>query len=389
MTEAPLIVHVIHHLVMGGMENGLVNLINRIPADRYRHCVICVEDFSDFRNRIERPDVEVLALRRSELSTMQLYRRIHAILKARRPAIVHSRNLSGLDALLPALTAGVTIRVHGEHGWDVSDLHGDTIRSRLLRKLHRPLVNRYITVSKDLQNYLIRRIGVARSRISQIYNGVDTSRFVSAGATGKPPGRMPEDFYGDDKIVIGTVGRLQPVKDQATLVRAFGRMAREDTQFRKHARLVIVGDGPQRDALANCIKEEALADLAWLPGARDDAAPLYQCLDIFVLPSLNEGISNTLLEAMSSGLPVIATAVGGNAELVVDDTTGKLIRRSDPIQLAGELRTYAFDANLRMRQGAAGRRRALESFSIDAMVGGYLEVYDSFNSRVNRGSPKS
>src|SRR5438034_600221 len=105
MAEPPLIVHVIHHLVIGGMENGVVNLINRIPATRYRHCVMCIEDFSDFRNRIERPDVRVLAMRRSTLTGLQLYRRIHSTLRELRPAIVHSRNLSGLDALLPARLA--------------------------------------------------------------------------------------------------------------------------------------------------------------------------------------------------------------------------------------------------------------------------------------------
>src|SRR5260370_16377476 len=99
MESPPLIAHVIHHLHIGGMENGLVNLINRIPYDRYRHCVICAEDFSDFRDRIERPDVQVLALKKSALTTIQLYRRMRALFKELRPTIVHRRHLSALHAL--------------------------------------------------------------------------------------------------------------------------------------------------------------------------------------------------------------------------------------------------------------------------------------------------
>src|SRR6516225_6487339 len=115
MSPPPLIAHVIHHLVTGGMENGLVNLINRIPSDRYRHCVICVEDFSEFRGRIERADVEVIALRKSALTQMALYQRLQATFRQLHPEIVHGRNLSGLDALLPAWSAGVPVRIHGEH----------------------------------------------------------------------------------------------------------------------------------------------------------------------------------------------------------------------------------------------------------------------------------
>ena len=137
--DPPLIAHVIHHLVVGGMENGVVNLINRMPPHRYRHCVICVEDYSEFRDRIVRPDVQVVALRKSTLTRMDLYRRLCAVFRQHNPTIVHSRNLSGLDALLPAWSTRVPVRVHSEHGWDVDDLHGTRLRPRLLRRVHRPL----------------------------------------------------------------------------------------------------------------------------------------------------------------------------------------------------------------------------------------------------------
>jgi sugar transferase (PEP-CTERM/EpsH1 system associated) len=385
MSSPPLIVHVIHHLRMGGLENGVVNLINRIPADRYRHCVMCIEDFAEFRNRITRTDVEVLALRRSALSRTGLYRLIHAELAARRPSIVHSRNLSGLDALLPAVAARVPCRIHSEHGWAVQDLKGTNLRPRLLRRLHSPLVHRYVTVSKHLERYLTSSVGIAASRIAQIYNGVDTARFAPVDE--KPADVMPAHFHGADKVVVGTVGRLEDVKDQATFIRAVGRLVRESPGMRDRLRFAVVGEGVLRASLEALAHDEGVGDILWLPGARDDVDRVYQCLDVFVLPSLNEGISNTLLEAMASGLPVVATNVGGNAELVQDGVQGRLIPVSDPPALAAALGVYIQDKAMRLRHGRAGRERALATFSIEAMVESYLRLYDA-QIAIRRGSAK-
>jgi sugar transferase (PEP-CTERM/EpsH1 system associated) len=377
MNEVPLVAHVIHHLVVGGMENGLVNLINRIPVDRYRHCVICVEDFSDFRDRIKRPDVEVHAMHKSQLTAVQLYRRMFALFKGIRPAIVHSRNLSGLDALLPALAAKVPIRIHGEHGWDMHDLDGARLKPRILRRLHSPMVHRYITVSKDLQSYLIGKVGVSSTRITQVYNGVDVESFTPSSA--KPAGMMPPAFYGADKVVFGTVGRLQRVKDQLTLVRAFSQLLRAEPGLRSVIRLAIVGDGPVRSELVDCIRNEELTEIAWIPGVRADVGRVYQCLDVFVLSSLNEGISNTMLEAMASGLPIIATTVGGNVELV-DGSVGQLIPTSSPQILAQAMSLYVHDRGLRMQHGKASRERAVAAFSLDTMVRSYTQIYDALRS---------
>lgn len=373
--STPLIVHVIHHLHMGGLENGVVNLINRMPPDRFRHCVLCIEDYSEFRNRIERGDVEVIALHRSTMSPLRLYHRLHTEFRRLRPDIVHSRNLSGLDALLPATLAGVPHRIHSEHGWDVADIDGKLLRPRLLRRLHSPLVSQYVTVSKNLRHYLVDRVGIAPSRICQIYNGVDTDRF--SPATSKPPGILPPQFYGHDKLVVGTVGRLQAVKDQQTLVRAVGRIVRQWPEQRARVRLAIVGEGVMREVLQGCAHAEGIADLMWMPGARDDTALIYRCLDVFVLPSLNEGISNTLLEAMASGLPVLATAVGGNVELIAEGDTGRLVPPGDVEFMVAALHAYAVDENVRLVHGCAGRTRATSTFSIGAMIDSYLHLYES------------
>jgi glycosyltransferase involved in cell wall biosynthesis len=146
---------------------------------------------------------------------------------------------------------------------------------------------------------------------------------------------------------------------------------------RRRLRLVIVGDGALRAEIESLLAGAGIRDLAWLAGARDDVPELLRSLDLFVLPSRAEGISNTILEAMACGLPVVATAVGGNAELVVDGETGRLVPAGDPAALAAAIRAYLDDPGLLDAHGAAGRRRVEERFDLDAMVAAYLAVYDA------------
>ncbi len=365
----PLILHVIHHLVIGGMENGLVNLINRMPASKYRHAVACIEDYSEFRERISRPDVEVYALHRSRIGIWRLRRELFHLCRRLRPTIVHTRNQSGLDALLPARLAGVPHCIHGEHGWDIDNLDGRKLKPILLRKLHSPLIERYITVSKDLERFLTERVGVADRRISQIYNGVDIERFVPRQPAAAAAGAEP-------LIWIGTVGRIQPVKDQATLLRAFALLLASRPELRLRLRVAIVGNGPLLDELRRLAATLKIEALTWFPGANEQVPQVLQGFDVFVLPSLNEGISNTILEAMAAGLPVLASAVGGNPELIEANLFGRLFQPGDTAALCGLLGDYALDEPLRRAHGQAARRVAVERFSLDAMVKNYEAVYD-------------
>ncbi|MDP2832856.1 MAG: TIGR03088 family PEP-CTERM/XrtA system glycosyltransferase [Pseudomonadota bacterium] len=380
----PLVLHVIHHLLTGGMENGLVNLINNMPASKYRHAIVCIEDYSDFRNRITKPDVEVIALHRSRIGVWKLRRDLFRLCRQLRPTILHSRNQSGLDALLPARLAGVPYRIHGEHGWDVDNLDGKKWKPALLKRLHYPLVDRYITVSRHLEEFLIDHVGIRPSSISHIYNGVDVGRFQAV--TPRPVDWLPPEFRDEKTILIGTVGRLQQVKDQATLLRAFSRVVTNRPELRQWLRLVIVGGGPllaDLRALAGTLK---ISELTYFPGSLDIIPEVLRSLDIFVLPSLNEGISNTILEAMASGVPVLATAAGGNMELVEDNVNGRLFSPGDSDALSRLLLDYVLDPSLRKAHGQAARAIAVERFSLDAMVSSYAAVYDRLSQ--GRGTEK-
>ncbi|MFW2404811.1 MAG: TIGR03088 family PEP-CTERM/XrtA system glycosyltransferase, partial [Gammaproteobacteria bacterium] len=324
MTDTPpLIAHVIVRLDVGGLENGIVNLVNRIPSSRYRQAIICLTEYTDFRKRIDSPDVPVIALHKKPGKDLAVYWHLWRTLRGLRPRFVHTRNLGTVDAVIPAVLAGVPFRIHGEHGWDVSDLHGTNTRYRRLRRVCARFIHRHVTVSKDLADWLSQQVGVPRNSITHICNGVDTEKFEPP-AEGRVRLNGP-DFGGEDCLVIGMVGRMAEVKNPMTLARAFIRLVTEDAETRRRLRLVIVGAGPLRQAVMDALVEAGVSELTWVPGERDDIQSVLAGLDVFVMPSLNEGISNTILEAMATGRAIVATDVGGNPELVVDEETGFLV----------------------------------------------------------------
>jgi len=371
---APLIAHVIYGLKTGGVENGLVNLINHMPPDRFRHAIVCLTDYSDFRLRIRRADVECYALHKPPGKVPGFYVKVWKLLRHLRPHIVHTRNLTALATQVPAMLAGAPVRIHGEHGRDMGDLDGSNVKYQRIRRLIRPFVHEYIALSQDLERYLVDKIGVPPQHLTQIYNGVDTELFHPALPRRNPlpvPG-----FAGIGAVVIGTVGRMEAVKDQVMLVRAFVRLLGLRADLRDRLRLVIIGDGALRGPSLDLLAQADALDLAWLPGERTDIPELMRGLDVFVLPSLAEGISNTILEAMATGLPIVATRVGGNPELVDEGRTAFLVPADDPEAMAAAIANDADDAGKRAQHGASARARAESRFSLDAMVRAYTAVYD-------------
>ena len=375
---APLVVHVVRRLAVGGLENGLVNLINRMPVHRYRHAIVCLSDATDFRHRLARKDVSIITLHKREGQDLAVHGRFWRLLRRLRPAIVHTRNLAGLEYLITAAAAGVPARIHGEHGRDVYDLDGTSWKYNLIRKAVRPFAHRFVAVSAELADWLVDTVGARRDRVVRICNGVDLDRFQPA--TLPRPRIGPEGFAPRDALVVGTVGRMEAVKDQLTLVRAFLHLRRNNPAAAQRLRLVLIGDGALLNEARTLLREAGAEGSAWLPGEQGGIPEILRGLDLFVLPSIREGISNTILEAMASGLPVIATRVGGNPELIEEGETGVLVPPSDPVAMANAIRAYLLDPVQLERHGQAGRKRVETQFSLEAMVNGYLAVYDSISN---------
>lgn len=372
----PLIAHVIYALGTGGLENGLVNIINRASPQRYRHVIICLTHAEGFERRITAPNVELISLHKRPGHDFAVYWRLWRTLLSLRPSIVHTRNLAALEMQVIAVLIPGVKRVHGEHGRDIHDIDGSNKKYNFLRKALRPLIHRYIAVSQDLAQWLTEVVAVPFSKVKQIYNGVDQQAFSPGAVTLRtPPGFMAEGVQ-----VIGTVGRLAEVKDQLSLIQAFYQLKKASSPDMP-LRLLIVGDGPMQQRLSDKIAELDLGGCVWMPGDREDIPALLRLMDVFVLPSLGEGISNTLLEAMATGLPLIATRVGGNPELVTEGVNGCLVPVGDSAALANSLKELLSRPQTLASYGEKSLNKARQCFNWDRTVEEYLGVYDQLLGR--------
>ncbi|HVF63993.1 MAG TPA: TIGR03088 family PEP-CTERM/XrtA system glycosyltransferase [Casimicrobiaceae bacterium] len=373
MNRPPLVVHVVYRFGIGGLENGVVNLVNRLPRDRWRHAIVSLTDVDEtFRARLQRDDVEVVGLGKSPGHAIPLYPALYRRFRTTAPAIVHTRNLAALEAVIPAWAAGVRCRVHGEHGWDALDPDGTHVRRQRIRRLYKRFVTRYVALSPDLARYLIEAIRVPPERVEQIVNGVDIERFRPGGSR-RPIASCP---FTDDKLrLVGTVGRLDAVKDQVNLAQAFVRAGASDPRVRERLRLVVVGEGPLKADVEAVLERAGMRELAWLPGARHDVPAILRGLDVFVLPSRAEGVSNTLLEAMASGLPIVATNVGANADLLVAGECGTIVPPMNSEALASAMLGYVLDPERARAHGDAARARAVARFSLERMIERYDRLY--------------
>ncbi len=290
------------------------------------------------------------------------------------PTILHSYNIGTILGVIPATLAGVPVRIHAEHGRDFPDLHGHSRKYNLLRRLLSPMIDTFVPVSRELEVWLRMRVEIAPDKIFRIVNGVDAETFHPA----KPDEEIfPEclEFADESCFIIGAVGRLTGVKNHAALLQAFQRLGEMVPEARPRLRLILVGDGPLRDALKAEAKTLKIDDRLWMAGARDDVPELMRGMHLFVLSSLAEGTALTLLEAMASGLPAVVTRVGDNAALVEEGETGLVITAGDTEALAKAMAFYLRNPSLAHQHGLKARQRAESEYDINIMVRRYLELY--------------
>lgn len=373
------VLHVIDSLNVGGTESGMCNLIEATRG-LVAHHVCAIRAGGAMVARLEAAGVGVTTLHAPAGVDWRLAWRIAGLCRQLRPAIVHTRNWGTVDGIVGARLARVPVVVHGEHGRHADDPAGTNRRRQRIRRVLAPWLDRIITVSDQLRAWLVSDCGISARKVQVIRNGVDIARFRA----GVDPGLRQSLGLRNDDFVVGTVGRLDPVKDQGALIDAVAHMC----ATLPHTRLLIIGDGPERERLERQIVARGLSERAVMLGQRTDVHALLPVLDVFVLPSLGEGLCNTILEAMAAGRPVVATRVGGNPELVTDGQSGFLVPPRDPLLLAEAIGRYAGSPALGRAHGTFGRARVEAEFSIDAMARTYMALYgQQLGSRSRGGTP--
>lgn len=319
--------------------------------------------------------VEITELKRniSPLNDFKAFYKLYSLMKKEGFHIVHCHSSkAGILGRLAARLAGVPKIFFTVHGWGINEYQMRLVRFFYImaERFAGLLSTRIICVSQsDLEKGCKLKLA-SPDKLSVIYNGMPEPQ--------KKKGILRKELaIKEEDIIIGTVARLAVQKDPLFLLEVANEMLSNQGCIAGDKRLyfVVIGDGPLRLECEEYIESKGLKDRVFLLGTREEAAALIRDFDIFVLFSRWEGLPLTIIEAMQAGAPVVASAVGGVGELVVDGETGFLIEKLDPEAAERALARLLADGDLRRRMGEAGRRRAREKFSLGEMLRRYRDLY--------------
>ena len=348
----------------GGTERLVIELCRRL-ASHVDTVVCCLDEPGEWAVEVTRLNIPVITLARQPGFHPSLSLRLGEALRAHRIDVIHCHHYSPyVYAVLAAMLHPSVRVVFTEHG----RLHGVGLSPK--RRLANPVLSRWparkFAVSAALKKDMVAE-GFPERSIEVLYNGIElghrprpAERAAMRAAIGLP----------GDALVIGAVGRLDPVKNLGALLEARLLLS---ARF-PDARLVIAGDGPERQALIDRAHALGIGEVTHFTGYRTDVRELMAAFDVYVNCSTYEGVSLTILEAMATNLPVIATDVGGNPEVVVHQETGLLVAQR-PQALASAIASLAANAAQRHAMGEAGRWRVKRHFTIDRMVRDYAAAY--------------
>lgn len=367
--------HAIHQLNVGGAENGIVNLVNHIDPLHFESSICTFVGGGSLKGRLDRSRTKVFELGKKAGNDPTLPLKILKVCRIWQPHILHTHAWGTMcEGIIGAKLGRIPVIVHGEHG---------TIQKKsvntYIQRLVWGIADQILSVSEVHKQKLAKTIGFSQERIKVIQNGVDTNRFSPSNENKKIRKRLG---IAETEVVIATIGRLVPVKNQAMLIKAFSELS----TLCSNTRLLLVGHGPLYDDLYLLARSLGLSSRVLFLGKRSDVHEILREIDIFVLSSDSEGMSNTILEAMSSGVPVIATNVGGNSAMVKADVTGLLVERNDVRALTNGLRTFCENHETRNEMGGAARRLVKNHFSLQAMIQNYENLYlELYQQKVSSG----
>lgn len=358
------VLQVVHSLNPGGAERLVIEITRRL-APQVDLAVCCLDEKGTWAHELESQGIEVEAMGRRPGFHPALARRIRRMADRCGAGILHCHQYTPfVYGALAAMRRPRTRLIFTEHG---RFLDAPSWRRRLANRVLWRRADDIWAVSAALRRDMAAE-GFPDWAIRVVHNGIELGGEPTAAARQ----RAREQFcLAPGAVVFGTVARLVPIKDLGTLIDAFVsvRVALPE------ARLVIVGDGPERARLVALASRLGIDDGVRFLGLRHDARDLMAGFDVYVNCSLNEGISLTILEAMAGLLPIVATDVGGNPEIVIDGWTGVLVPPRDPAALARALRGLAASPDQRRAMGMAGRARVAREFSLERMVARYLAAY--------------
>lgn len=364
------ILHVVLSLGTGGLENGIINIINGSNKDEFHTDVVCIREQGELHSRIDNSSTKVFYDAELAYGLLNSVKHIRKTILNEGYDILHTHGwatmLAGYLAVKSlAFNKMKPIIINGEHG----TLYFESSQQILMQRFLFKRMRLNLSVSGALVNEVVRRFKVPAKIFKAILNGVNIQKF----RPNKERRNIVREELGlaKENILIGSVGRLVEVKNYPSLINAFALLLNSQP----NARLALAGDGPEKVKLEVLIEELGIQEMVFLMGRREDVPSVMNAFDIFVLPSFREGLSNTILEAMSSALPAVVTNVGGSPEIVIENKTGHLFEVSNLPQLASLLESLIINRNKLKMMSDDARKHVVANYSLETMVNNYQQTY--------------
>lgn len=364
------VVHLTTDLGLGGRERVIVDLCNKLLDMDYRSSICCLRWSGPLAKRL-RSEVEIIQLYKKQRLDLSIVFPLKNYLRYRKIDILHAHNPGTLlYGLLAAKWAGTPAIINTEHGF-ASQL---SLKTRLKDRLLYQYVDRITTVSEKLKNDLISTFGIENRKVQTLRNGISSAKIEEEPSVSRKKIGMSEDHLN-----IGIIARLVPVKNHRMIFEAFHIVRTQNPAVR----LWVVGSGDLKTELEKQARMLGIQHDVVFMGSRTDVPVILNALDLFVLCSFSEGLSITLLEAMSAGLPIVATNVGGNSEVIEHGKSGLLVESDQSEDLAESILKLIVNKDLAQKMGLAASHRFAEQFSIDCMTQKMDKLYRSLLEEKN------
>jgi sugar transferase (PEP-CTERM/EpsH1 system associated) len=368
LTDKIAIAHIFLSLKIGGMEKIGTDIIRMMDQSKYDQYIICLDELGHFGEQLKKSGFKTFSLHKGEGFSIALLFKLIQFFKKNKIKIVHTNNPAphfwgGIAAWL----AGVKVRIHTKHGRNFITIK----RKVFLNRISACFSKNIVSVSKDSAELTHKIEGVPKRKILTIYNGVDTDYFKKQSVNVT----LYEDFkIGRGNIIIGSISRFSQDKDHETLIKSFS----EVIKTKPDTVLLLVGDGETKERMLELVHHLHLDNKVIFSGFRSDILDLLNFIDIFVLSTHTEGISISLLEAMSAEKPVIATSVGGNGEIVEHGQNGLLVPENNIVELKEAILLMLENETERQRFSEEARKVVLEKFELSGTVKQYDQLYLKF-----------
>ncbi len=367
------ILYFITGLEIGGAEQLLLSIIKNLNKERYNPYVCCFYR-GKLANEIESLGIKIYDFQVKSKFDFSVFIKLYFLLKKEKPQILHTHLFHAtILGRIVGVLAGIPVIISTQHY--SSGFHGRI--GMVLEKITSHFAHRIIAVSNSAKEFCVNQEGILAKKIQVIYNGIE----VNTALEKKENLDLKKKFGLNGNIIVGCVGRFVKIKGYEYLLYA----APEIVKYFPDVKFILLGYGPLKYKLKKLADALSISDRVVFLGPDIEVNDILSILDVYVLPSLSEGLSITLLEAMSIGIPVIATAAGGNSEVIIHDESGILISPRDYKALAGAVINLIGNNEKAKRLGNNGRLRVVELFNIKENVRKtellYEELVDEFNRK--------